>query len=96
MDFRRTPSPSPPTHHHEQHCDCRGVIQVPGHHNFSGPEVGQSHLVHGEKGPAEAVLPSPAEEVQPATGAADTILFCHDLICPLHINNCLVQLSYQI
>ncbi len=34
---------SPPTHHHEQHCDCSGVIQIPGHHNFSGPEVGQSH-----------------------------------------------------
>ncbi len=32
---------SPPTHHHEQHCDCSGVIQIPGHHNFSGPEVGQ-------------------------------------------------------
>ncbi len=32
-----------PTHHHEQHCDCSGVIQFPGHHNFSGPEVGQSH-----------------------------------------------------
>ncbi len=52
-----------PTHHHEQHCDCSGVIQIPGHHNFSGPEVGQSHWVHCEKGTAEAVLPSPAEEV---------------------------------
>ncbi len=29
--------------------------------------MGQSHWVHCEKGPAEAVLPSPAEEVQPAT-----------------------------
>ncbi len=84
------------THHHEQHCDCIGVIQIPGHHNFSGPEVGQSHWVHGEKGPAEAVLPSPAEEVQPATGAAETVLLCHHWIHPLHFNNCLVQLSYQI
>ncbi len=32
---------SPPTHHHGQHCDCSGVIQITGHHNFSGPEVGQ-------------------------------------------------------
>ncbi len=32
-----------PPHHHEQHCDCSGVIQIPGQHNFSGPEVGQSH-----------------------------------------------------
>ncbi len=62
-----------PTHHHEQHCDCSGVIQIPRHHNFSGPEVGQSHWVHCEKGPAEVVLPSPAEEVQPATGAAETV-----------------------
>ncbi len=57
--------------------DCSGVIQIPGHHNFSGPEVGQSHGVHGEKGLAEVVLLSPAEEVQPATGAADTVLLCH-------------------
>ncbi len=34
--------------------------------------MGQSHRVHCEKGPAEAVLPSPAEEVQPTTGAAET------------------------
>ncbi len=58
--------------------------------------MGQSHWVHCEKGPAEVVLPSPAEEVQPATGAAETILLCHHRICPLHVNNCLVQLSYQI
>ncbi len=44
----------------------------------------------------EAVLPSPAEEVQPATGAAETVLLHHHLICPLNLNNCLVQLSYQI
>ncbi len=49
-----------------------------------------------KKGSAEAVLPSPAEKVQPATGAAETVLFCHHWIRPLHINNCLVQLSYQI
>ncbi len=65
-------------------------------HNFSGPEVGQSHGVHYKKGPAEAVLPSPAEEVQPATGAAETVLLCHHWIRPLHVNNCLVQFSYQI
>ncbi len=73
-DFRRNPPCSPPTHHHEQHCDCSGVIQIPGPHSFSGPEVGQSHWVHGEKGPAEAVLPLPAEEVQPAIVAVDTVI----------------------
>ncbi len=55
--------------------------------------MGQSHC---EKGPAEVVLPSPAEEVKPATGAAETVLLCHHWIRPLHINNCLVQLNYQI
>ncbi len=95
VDFRRN-SPLSPTHHHEQHWDCSGVIQIPGHHNFSRPEVGHSHRLHCEKGPAEAVLPSPAEKVQPATGAAETVLLCHHRICPLHVNNCLVQLSYQI
>jgi len=43
-------------------------IDVHGHHNVSGPEAGQSHRLHCEKGPAE--------EVQPATGAAVTVL-CH-------------------
>ncbi len=57
---------------------------------------GQSHWVHCEKGPAEVVLPSPAEEVQAATGAAEIVLLCHHWIRPLHANNCLVQLSYQI
>ncbi len=66
----------PPTYHHEQHCDCSGFIQIPGHHHLPGPEVGQSHR-HCEKGPADVVLPSTAEEVQPVTGAADTILLCH-------------------
>ncbi len=58
--------------------------------------MGQLHWVHCEKGPAEAVLPSPAEDVQPAKGAVDTVLLCHHWIHLLHINNCLVQLSYQI
>ncbi len=87
VDFRRKAPLHSPTHHHEQHCDCSGVIQVPGRHNFSGPELGH---------PAEAVLPSPAEEVQPATGAAETVILHHHWIRPLHFNNCLVQLSYQI
>ncbi len=48
--------------------------------------MGQSHWVHCEKGPAEVVFPSPAVEVQPVTGAAETVL----------LYNCLVQLNYQI
>ncbi len=30
-------------HHHEQHCDCSGVIQIPEQHHLPGPEVRQSH-----------------------------------------------------
>ncbi len=36
------PPCSSPTYHHERHCDCSGVIQIPGHHHLPGPEVGQS------------------------------------------------------
>ncbi len=68
----------------------------PGHHHLPGPEVGHSHRLHCEKGPAEVVLPSPAEEVQPTQELLKTVLLCHHWIRPLHINNCLVQLSYQI
>ncbi len=46
--------------------------------------MGQSHWGHCEKDE----LPSPPEEVQPVTGAADTVLLCHHWIRPLHINNC--------
>ncbi len=39
--------------------------------------MGQSHGLHCEKGPAQAALPLPPEEVQPDTGAADRVLLCH-------------------
>ncbi len=95
VDFRRNP-PALPHSPPWTALWLQRSIQVPGHHHLPGPEMGQSHWVHGEKDPAETVLPSPAEEVQPATGAADTVLLYHHWIHPLHINNCLVQLSYQI
>ncbi len=41
--------------------------------------MGQSHWL--KKGPAEAVFPSPAEEVEPATGAAETVLPSSRLSC---------------
>ncbi len=40
VDFRRNP-PALPSQH-DQHCYCSGVIQIPGHHHLSGPEVGHS------------------------------------------------------
>ncbi len=61
-----TKSNTPAPHSHIRPCNTNEshdtgerflVIQIPGLHNFSGPEVGQSHWVHGEKGPAEDVLP---------------------------------------
>ncbi len=54
--------------------------------------MGQSHWW---KGLAEAVFPPPAKEVQPATGAAETVLLCHHRVCPVFIYNCLVWFSYQ-
>ncbi len=85
-----------PIHHHEQHCDCSGVIQVPGHHHLPGPKVGQSHRLHCKNGPGEVVLPSPAEEVQPATEAAEKVYsaIIESVLCTSI--NVLVQLSYQI
>ncbi len=51
------------------------------------------NLLYCEKGPAEAVFPPPAKEVQPATGAAETVLLCHHRDCPVFIYNCLVWFS---
>ncbi len=45
-----------------------------------------------KKGPAEAVFPPPAKEVQPASGAA---LLCHHRVCPMFFYNCLVWFRYQ-
>ncbi len=90
VDFRRNTPAFPPLT--IMNSTVAAVIQIPWHHNLPGPEVGQSHWVHCEKGLAEAVFP----EVQPATGAAETFLLRHHWIHPLHFYNCLFQLSYQI
>ncbi len=90
-----TPPGLPPTHHHEQHWlqwSHSGFWAPPSPRTWSGT-ITLSPLW---KGPAEAVFPLPAEEVQPATGTVDKVLLCHHWICSLQINNCLVQLSYQI
>ncbi len=95
VDFRRNPQLSP-THYHEQLCECSGVIQVPGNHHLSGPEVGHSHRLHHEKGPAEIVLSSSTEKVQPATGAHDTVLLCCYWVGSVLFYNCMVWVSQQI
>ncbi len=91
-DITRFKTPSPSTVENQQQADdLSSDLQI-----WKKPEVGQSHRLHCEKGPAEVVLPSPAEEVKPVAGAAETVLLYHHWIHPLHFNNCLVQLSYQI
>ncbi len=56
VGLQEKPPSSPPTHYHEQLCECSGVIQVPGNHHLSGPEVGHSHRLIVKKAPAENVL----------------------------------------
>ncbi len=55
-----------------------------------------ANRLHCQKGPAEVVLSSPAEEVQPATGLTETVLLRHHWIHPLHFYNCLVQLKSDL
>ncbi len=91
-----TPLLSPHNHHHEQHCDCSGDIQVPGIHHLSRPDLGHSHQFHcKKKSPTKFVLPSPAQEVHPAIWAAETVLLSRHRVSSVHINNCLVWLSYK-
>ncbi len=102
VDFRRYPPALPPL------TIMTSTVAAVESFRFLGSTISQdlkwdnhiekleSHWIDCEKGPAEVVFPPPAEEFQPATGAAETVLLCHHWIRPLHVNNCLVQLSYQI
>ncbi len=94
VDFRRNPPALPHSPSRTALC-CSRVIQIPGNHHLSGPEVGQSHWLYCEKGPAEAVFPPPTKEVQPTSGAAEKVLLCHHRVCPMFFYNCLVWFSYQ-
>ncbi len=49
VDFRRNPPCTPPTHHHGQHCNNIGVIQIPGQHHLWGPEMGHSHRLYCQR-----------------------------------------------
>ncbi|XP_061127163.1 uncharacterized protein LOC133147084 isoform X3 [Syngnathus typhle] len=70
-------------------------LQVPGNHNLSGPEMDRPHRLCPEEGPAEAVLPETAQEVQPAARASEDHLHCHHPVCPLHFHHCLVWIGLQ-
>ncbi len=77
VDFRRNPPALPPL------TIMNSTVTAVESFRFLGTTIsqdlkwGHSHRLHCEKGPAEVVLPSPAEEVQPTTGAAETVLLCH-------------------
>ncbi|KAM9821508.1 histone-lysine N-methyltransferase EHMT1a isoform X5 [Syngnathus typhle] len=75
--------------------DQIGHLQVPGNHNLSGPEMDRPHRLCPEEGPAEAVLPETAQEVQPAARASEDLLHCHHPVCPLHLHHCLVWIGLQ-
>nr|XP_049593479.1 uncharacterized protein LOC125979367 isoform X2 [Syngnathus scovelli]XP_049593488.1 uncharacterized protein LOC125979367 isoform X2 [Syngnathus scovelli] len=70
-------------------------LQVPGNHNLWEPEMDRPHRLCPEEGPAEALLPETAQEVQPAAGAAEDLLHCHHPVCPLHRHHCLVWIGLQ-
>ncbi len=79
MDFRRTPLLSPPL------TIINSTVTAVESFRFLGTTISQdlkwdTHVdcKKKKKSPAEAVLPSSAEEVQPATGAAETVLLCHN------------------
>ncbi len=67
---------------------------------FLGSTISQdlkwdTHIESMVKKAQQSLFPSPAEEVQPTTGAAETVLLCHHRDCPVFIYNCLVWFSYQ-
>src|SRR4029434_4484774 len=45
--------------------------------------MGTQHQHNHQEGPAEDVLPAPAQEVQPASAAVDSVLLCSHRVCSL-------------
>ncbi len=76
MDFRRNPPALPPL------AIMNSSVTAVESFGFLGTTISQdlkwgNHIESiVKKGPAE-VVHLPAEEVQPATGAAETVLLCH-------------------
>ncbi len=81
--------------HSEQLCVCSGNLQVPGIHNLPGPKVDDQHRQRQKKGPAEDVRPASAQEVQPASGAADPISHRYYVVCSLCVSHCRVWIGHQ-
>lgn len=57
--------------------------------------MGIQHRLLYQKHIAEDVLSGPVQEVKPASGAADTVIFYNNLVCSLYIHHCLVRISHQ-
>ncbi len=94
VDFRRNPPALPPLTIMNNTVTAVESFRFLG--TTSGPEVGHSHRLHREKGPAENVLSSSTEKVQPATGAHDTVLLCCYWVGSVLFYNCMVWVSQQI
>ncbi len=95
VDFRRNPPALPPLTIMNNSVNAVESFRFRNHH-LSGPEVGHSHRLHREIGPAENVLSSSTEKVQPATGAYDTVLLCCYWVGSVLFYNCMVWVSQQI
>ncbi|KAK3557870.1 hypothetical protein QTP86_003271 [Hemibagrus guttatus] len=95
VDFRkRTPLHSPPL------TIMNSTVPTMESFRFLGTTISQdlkwdTHIAPLSKRPNEE-LPSAFEEVQSATGAANTVLLSHHQVCSVHFYNCLVWLSYKI
>ncbi|KAK3551090.1 hypothetical protein QTP70_012176 [Hemibagrus guttatus] len=79
VDFRRNTPALPPL------TIMNSTVPTVESFRFLGTTISQdlkwdtSHRLHYQKGPTKIVLPSAAEEVQPATGAANTVLLSRQL-----------------
>ena len=71
---------------------------------MDGGQVGTDDLSCSPDCPLESIpiqfggrskLPASAQEVQPASGAADPVLHCSHRVCSLHFNNWLVWIGHQ-
>ncbi len=89
VDFRRNSPALPPL------TIMNSTVTAVESFRFLGTTISQDLKWDNHIDSTEAVFPPPAKEVQPASGAADTVLLCHHRVCPMFFYNCLVWFSYQ-
>ncbi|XP_061693334.1 uncharacterized protein LOC133509894 isoform X2 [Syngnathoides biaculeatus] len=77
-------------------CVNRRDHQVLGNCSLRGPEEGDEHQLHSQKGPAKDVLLLAAsEEARPVTRAAETVLHSGHPICTAYLHHGLVWGRYR-